>query len=55
VWKLHGLLESVILDKGPQFAEKLTKDLNKMLGIEMKLLTPFIYKQIEKLNKLIRS
>ena len=37
VWKLHGLLESVISDRGPQFAVGLTKELNKMLGIETKL------------------
>jgi len=41
VWKLHGLLESVVLDRGPQFAAELTKELNRMLGIEMKLLTAF--------------
>ena len=37
VWKLHGLPESVILDRGPQFAAELTKELNQMLGIETKL------------------
>ena len=37
MWKLYGLLESVILDRGPQFAAGLTKELNKMLGIETKL------------------
>jgi len=37
VWKLHGLLESVISDKGLQFAAGLTKEFNKMLGIETKL------------------
>ena len=37
VWKLHGLPESVISDRGPQFAAELTKELNKMLGIETKL------------------
>ena len=37
MWKLYGLLESVILDRGPQFAVGLTKELNKMLGIETKL------------------
>jgi len=41
VWRLHGLLESVVSDKGPQFAAELTKELNKMLGIQMKLLTAF--------------
>ena len=37
VWKLHGLPESMISDRGPQFAAGLTKELNKMLGIETKL------------------
>jgi len=41
VWKLHRLLESVVLDKGPQFAAELMKELNRMLGIEMKLLMAF--------------
>ena len=41
VWKLYGLPESVVSDRGPQFAVELTKELNKMLGIETKLLTAF--------------
>ena len=41
VWKLHGLPESVISDRGPQFAAGLTKELNKMLGIETKLSTAY--------------
>ena len=41
VWKLHGLQESVISDWGPQFAVELTKELNRMLGIEMRLSTAF--------------
>jgi len=41
VWELYGLPESVISDRGPQFAVELTKELNKMLGIEMRLLTVF--------------
>jgi len=41
VWKLHGLPESVVLDKGPQFAAELTKELNRMLGIKTKLSTVF--------------
>jgi len=41
VWKLHGLSESVISDRGPQFAVELTKELNRMLGIETRLLMAF--------------
>ena len=41
VWKLHGLPESVISDRGLQFAAELTKELNKMLGIETKLSTAY--------------
>ena len=37
VWKLHRLPESVILDRGLQFAAGMMKELNKMLGIETKL------------------
>ena len=41
VWKLYGLLESMILDRGPQFVAGLTKELNKILEIETKL--PIVY------------
>jgi len=41
VWKLHGLLESIISDRGPQFAAGLMRELNGMLGIESKLSTAF--------------
>ena len=41
VWKLYGLPESVISDRGPQFAAGLTKELNKILGIETKLSTAY--------------
>jgi len=53
VWKLHGLLESVISNRGLQFAAGLTKELNKMLGIETKLSTayhPETDGQIERTN-----
>ena len=33
--------ESVVLDRGPQFAVELMKELNRMLGIETRLLTVF--------------
>jgi len=41
IWKLHRLPESIGSDRGPQFAAELTKKLNRMLGIEAKLLTAF--------------
>ena len=41
VWKLHRLPESVVLDRGPQFAAELIKELNRMLGIKTKLSTAF--------------
>ena len=41
MWKLYRLPESVILDRGPQFTAELTKELNRMLGIEMRLSTVF--------------
>jgi len=41
VWQLHELSESIILDRGPQFAVGLMRELNGLLGIETKLLTAF--------------
>ena len=41
VWKLHGLPESVVSDRGPQFVAELTKELNRMLGIETRLSMAF--------------
>jgi len=41
VWKLHGLPESMVSDRGPQFTAKLTKELNQILGVETKLSTAF--------------
>jgi len=41
VWKLHGLPESIISDRGAQFVANLMKELNQMLGIETKLSTAF--------------
>ena len=41
VWKLHRLPESVVLNRGPQFAAELTKELNRMLEIETRLSTVF--------------
>ena len=37
MWKLYRLLESIVLNKGLQFIAEITKELNKMLGIETRL------------------
>jgi len=41
VWKLHGLPDSIISDRGPQFVAGIMKELNCMLGIKTKLSTVF--------------
>ena len=41
MWKLHGLLKSIISDREPQFVVEITKELNSMLEIETKLSTAF--------------
>ena len=41
MWKLHGLLESIVSDRGPQFAVEIMKELNSILDIETKLSTLF--------------
>ena len=54
MWKLHRLPESIVLDKGPQFVAKITKELNRMLGIKTKLSTLFhsqIGGQMEQMNQ----
>ena len=37
MWKLHGLPESIVSDRGLQFTAEMTKELNRILGIETKL------------------
>jgi len=54
VWKLHGLPESIISDRGPQFAAGLIRELNEMLGIRSKLSTAFYPqtdRQTERVNQ----
>ena len=51
--KLYRLLESVILNQGPQFTAELTKELNRMLEIKTRLLAMFylqVNKQTEYMN-----
>jgi len=40
-WKLHRLPESIILNRGPQFAAELMWELNRMLEIKSKLSMAF--------------
>ena len=35
VWKLHGLLEEAISDRGPQFVSNFMQGLSKTLGIKV--------------------
>jgi len=54
IWKLYGLPDSIISDRGPQFAARIMKELNQMLGIDTKLLTAFhpqIDGQTERMNQ----
>ena len=54
VQKLHGLPESMMSDRRLQFAAELTKKLNRMLGIEIKLLISFYpqtNEQTEQMNQ----
>jgi len=41
IWKLHGLPESIISDRGVQFTAGMMKELNNLLGIQIKLSTAY--------------
>jgi len=54
VWKLHGLPESIISDRGVQFVVGIMKELNNLLGIQTKLSTayhPQTDGQMERINQ----
>jgi len=54
IWKLHGLPDSIISDRGPQFVVGIMRELNCMLGIETKLSIAFHLQtdgQIEQMNQ----
>jgi len=54
IWKLHGLPESIISDRGPQFAAGVMRKLNAMLEIDSKLSTAFHPQtdgQMERMNQ----
>jgi hypothetical protein len=41
IWKLHGMSDTIISDRGPQFASGFMKELSCLLGIKLKLLTAY--------------
>jgi len=54
VWKLHGLPESIISDRGIQFAAGIMRKLNNLLEIQTKLLTAYYSQtdgQTERINQ----
>ena len=54
VWQLHGLPESIISDRGLQFAAGLMRELNRLLGISTKLFYPQTDGQTERMNQYLR-
>jgi len=54
VMKLHRLPKSIILDREVQFIARMMRELNNLLGIQMKLLTvyhPQMDGQMERINQ----
>ena len=54
VWKHHGLPTGIVLDRGPQFASQVMKDICKRLGIQPRLSTayhPQTDRQTERINR----
>jgi len=54
VWKLHGLPESIISNRGVQFVVGIMRELDNLLGIQTKLLIayhPQIDRQTERINQ----
>jgi len=54
IWKLHRLPESIILDRGVQFVAEMMRELNNLLGIQIKLSMAYYSQtdgQIERINQ----
>jgi len=54
IWKLHGLPDSIVSDREPQFVAGVMRELNRMLGIETKLSIAFHPQtddQMERMNQ----
>src|SRR5713101_7404809 len=57
-WKLHGLPEKVLSDRGPQFTSKVMCELNRLLGIQTAMSTayhPQTDEQTEHINQEIEQ
>jgi transposase InsO family protein len=58
VWKHHGTPQVVISDRGPQFITAFTRELYKLLGIKLAMLTayhPQTDKQMEHVNQVLEG
>jgi len=58
VWKLYGLPESIILDRGMQFAAGIMKEVNNLLGIQTKLSMAYHLqtdRQTERINQELKQ
>jgi hypothetical protein len=58
IWKLHGLPEKVLSDRGPQFTSRVMKELNQLLGTQTALSMAFhpqMVGQTERINQEIEQ
>jgi len=54
VWKLHGLLENIISDRGSQFVTEFMKEVSQLLGIGLSPSTAYHLqtdRQMERVNQ----
>jgi len=52
IWKLHGLLRQLTMDRGPQFTVELMKSLCAVLGIKQNLSTTYHQQMDEHVERL---
>lgn len=58
IFKLHGLLDSIISDRGTQFVSLFTPALTDLLGIQQKVSTTFHLQmdgQTERVNAVVKQ
>ena len=48
VWKLHGLPESIVLDRELQFTAEMMKELNKILELKQSYQCHIIHRQMDR-------